>query len=132
MVQYCLEKHGLRFYRMCEEIQIALNNQWLDEGGRVRRCNSLQQIPLFKCKKEFVLSFLSLSASCSCVCQLLNPSITNLSICSKKDTVTLDVSVDDSLWMEKRQGFEHSTAHTGNLLLCQAMNKYSTSVYMHT
>lgn len=41
----------------------------------------------------------------------------------KKNTVTLDISVDYSLGMKECQGFQNCTTYTGNLLLCQTVKQ---------
>ena len=46
-----------------------------------------------------------------------------LSTCGEKNTVALDISMDNSLWMQESQSFQHGTAHTGHLLLCQTRER---------
>ena len=57
---------------------------------------------------------------------------TYLSTCGEENTVALDVPVDNSLWMQESQSFQHRTAHTGHLLLCQTREKINAQPLLVT
>lgn len=53
---------------------------------------------------------------------------TYTAIMSEKDGVTLNVSVDNTLFVEDRQGFQDRQAHRSNLLLVHPENGTQTSL----
>lgn len=56
---------------------------------------------------------------------------TYTAIMSEKDGVTLNVSVDNTLFVEDRQGFQDRQAHRSNLLLVHPESRWRQNKHRH-